>query len=222
MSHKHGQIAAAGDAVAHDGRDLRNARGRDHGVVAKDAAEVVFVGKDLVLQRQKDAGRIDQVDSGRRLSRAIRWARSTFLAVVGKKAPALTVASLAMIMSRRPATWPMPETTPAAGAPPQSAYISQAAHRPSSKKRVPGSIKPVDALAGREPALGVLPFNGGLAAAGGDFCLGLGIAASQLTEGFSSGRIVLRHGNRAPQRCLLTAAPHHNIRARMELAFEMA
>ena len=41
---------------------LRNARGRDDGVVAKDAAEIVLVGKDLFLQRQEDAGRIDQID----------------------------------------------------------------------------------------------------------------------------------------------------------------
>ena len=59
---QHGQIAAAGDAVAHDRRILRNARRRDDGVVAKDAAEIVLVGKDILLQRQKDAGRIDEID----------------------------------------------------------------------------------------------------------------------------------------------------------------
>ena len=56
------QIAAAGHAVAQDGRELRHAGRRDHGVVAEDAAEVVLVGKHLVLQRQEDAGAIDEVD----------------------------------------------------------------------------------------------------------------------------------------------------------------
>ena len=63
---EHRQIGAAGDAVAHDRGELRNARGGDDGVVAKDPAEIVFVGKDFVLQRQKDAGRIDQVDQRQR------------------------------------------------------------------------------------------------------------------------------------------------------------
>ncbi len=56
-----GQIAAAGHAIAQDGRELRNARRGDDGVVAKDAAEIILVGKDLVLQRQKDAGAIDEI-----------------------------------------------------------------------------------------------------------------------------------------------------------------
>ena len=43
--------------------------------------------------------------------------------VIGKKAPALTVASLATTITRRPATRPIPVTTPAAGAPPHSSYI---------------------------------------------------------------------------------------------------
>ena len=60
----HRQVGAAGDAHAHDGRDLRNAHGRHDGVIAEDAAEVVGVGEDIFLQRQKNAGGIDQVDRG--------------------------------------------------------------------------------------------------------------------------------------------------------------
>ena len=77
---QHRQVAAAGDAVAHDGGELRDARGRDDGVVAEDAAEVVLVGEDLVLQRQEDAGanrRGRRAAGGSRM--AMRWARSTFL-----------------------------------------------------------------------------------------------------------------------------------------------
>ena len=93
--------------------------GREDGVVAKDAAEVVLVGKDLVLQRQEHAGRIDEIDQ-RQPIRASRSAgpAAPSCTVMGKNAPAFTVASLAMSMTRRPATMPMPETTPAAGAGP--------------------------------------------------------------------------------------------------------
>ena len=59
---QHGQVRAAGDAIAHHGRVLRNARGRHHGVVAKDAAEVVFVGKDFILQRQEHTRRVDEIN----------------------------------------------------------------------------------------------------------------------------------------------------------------
>ena len=71
---------------------------------------------------------------------AIRWARRTFLQVIGKKAPALTVASLAIIIARRPEIVPMPVATPADGAPPHSVYISYAAHRPISNSSVLGSM----------------------------------------------------------------------------------
>ncbi len=43
--------------------------------------------------------------------------------VIGKQAPALTVASLATTITRRPWTSPISVTTPAPGAPPHSSYI---------------------------------------------------------------------------------------------------
>ncbi len=58
------QVAAAGDAVAHDGGDLGDARRADDGVVAEDAAEVVGVGEDVFLQGEEDAGGIDEVEEG--------------------------------------------------------------------------------------------------------------------------------------------------------------
>jgi len=56
------QVAAAGDAVAQDGRELRHAGGGEHGVVAEDAAEVVLVRKNFILHRKKHTGRIDQIN----------------------------------------------------------------------------------------------------------------------------------------------------------------
>ncbi len=59
---QHGQVAAAGDAVAHDRGDLGDALRADDRVVAEDAAEVVGVGEDVLLQRQEHAGGVDEVD----------------------------------------------------------------------------------------------------------------------------------------------------------------
>jgi hypothetical protein len=76
---------------------------------------------------------------GSRFSSAISCARSTFLQVIGNQAPALTVGSLATITASRSDTLPTPTTTPAAGAPPYSSYMSCAAHNPTSRSEVPGS-----------------------------------------------------------------------------------
>ena len=66
---EHGQIGAAGDAVAHDGGVLWNAHRRDDGIVAEDAPEVVLVGEDFILQGQEDARRIDQINQRQAKSR---------------------------------------------------------------------------------------------------------------------------------------------------------
>src|SRR5258708_4778956 len=57
---------------------------------------------------------------------AMFCARMTFFAVMGKNAPAFTVASLAISMKVRPQTFASPVTVPAHGAPPHSSYISYA------------------------------------------------------------------------------------------------
>ena len=71
-------------------------------LVAEDAAEVVLVGKDLVLQGEEDARAIDEVDQGQAVLQGDAMRPENFLDVIGKNAPALTVASLAMIITRRP------------------------------------------------------------------------------------------------------------------------
>ena len=62
-----------------------------------------------------------------RFSMAIFCARITFFEVMGKNAPAFTVASLAMIMTIRVSIRAIPVITPAAGAPPHSSYMPCAA-----------------------------------------------------------------------------------------------
>ena len=57
-------VGATRRAGAHDHRDLRDALGRHGGLVVEDAAEIVPVGKDLVLVRQVGAAGIDQIDAG--------------------------------------------------------------------------------------------------------------------------------------------------------------
>ena len=45
------QISSAGNAVSHDGGKLRDPGRGDNGVIAKDPTEIVFIGKNLVLER---------------------------------------------------------------------------------------------------------------------------------------------------------------------------
>ena len=69
LAHDHGLVAhrrhigATGGAAAHHAGDLRNALRRQVGLVVEDAAEMVAVGEDFVLQRQERATGIDQVDA---------------------------------------------------------------------------------------------------------------------------------------------------------------
>ena len=93
-------------------------------------------GKTSSCKGRKTPDESTRYRVGMRFSRAMVCARRTFFAVMGKKAPALTVASLAMIMQSRPETRPSPVTTPAPGAPPYSPYIPYAAQRPSSNSSV--------------------------------------------------------------------------------------
>ena len=57
-------VGAARRARAHHHRDLGDALGAHVGLVEEDPAEVLAVGKDLVLARQEGAAGIDQVDAG--------------------------------------------------------------------------------------------------------------------------------------------------------------
>ena len=56
-------VRAAGRARTHDDGDLRNALGRHARLVEEDPAEVLAIGKDLGLQRQKGAAGVDEVDA---------------------------------------------------------------------------------------------------------------------------------------------------------------
>ena len=57
-----GKIRAARHAHAHDGGDLRNTHRAHHRVVAKDAAKIIGVRKNIFLERQKHSRGIDQID----------------------------------------------------------------------------------------------------------------------------------------------------------------
>ncbi len=56
-------VGAPGGAAAEHDRDLRQARGGKRRLVVKRAAEMLLVGKHLVLQRQKRAAAVDQIDA---------------------------------------------------------------------------------------------------------------------------------------------------------------
>jgi hypothetical protein len=76
-------VGAARRAGAHDDGDLGDAGGAHVGLVVEDAAEMVAVGKDLVLVRQVRAAAVDEIDAGQPVLGAISWARRCFLTVIG-------------------------------------------------------------------------------------------------------------------------------------------
>ena len=76
-----------------------------------------------------------------------------------------------MIMCRRPAIVPTPQTTPAAGAPPHSVYISHAGPQADFKKPSVRVDQLLDPLASRKASFFVLPLDGFAAAAQDDFGL---------------------------------------------------
>ena len=59
-----GHIGPSGRARAHDASDLRNAQRAHIGLIEEDAAKVIAVGEDFILQRQECTSRIDQIDTG--------------------------------------------------------------------------------------------------------------------------------------------------------------
>ena len=63
---ENGQISPARNTVPHDRRELRNSRRGNDRIISKDPAEIVFVRENLVLHRQKNAGRIDQINNWER------------------------------------------------------------------------------------------------------------------------------------------------------------
>ena len=81
------EISSAGHAVSHDGGKLRNpGRGND-GVVAEDPAEIVFIGKNFVLERQKNSGGINEVDDGQRAFERDSLRANQFLDGLRKECP---------------------------------------------------------------------------------------------------------------------------------------
>ena len=77
-------VGAAGGARAHHHRDLRDALGRHVGLVVEDAAEVLAVGKHVVLVGQVGAAAVDQVDARQAvLLRDLLRAQVLFLTVSG-------------------------------------------------------------------------------------------------------------------------------------------
>ena len=97
---------------------------------------------------------------------AIRWARSTFLAVIGKEGAGLhrgVVGDDHVPPAGDRADAVRPRRPPARR--PTRRTSRQPAHRPSSKKRRARIEQLRDPLAGRQPAFGVLPLDGRRAAA---------------------------------------------------------
>ena len=101
----HRQIGASGHAHPHDRRDLRNAHRAHHRVVAKHAAKIVGVRETRLLAAAETRPPNPPDKSSGCDSRWRCSARESLSSPSsGKNAPAFTVASLAMIITSRPAT----------------------------------------------------------------------------------------------------------------------
>ena len=129
---EHGQVGPAGHAVAHDRGVLGNALRGEHGVVAEDPAEIVLVGKDLVLHRQEDARGIDEVDQRQPAGRRDRLGAEDLLDREGKAGPGL---------HRR-----------VVGDDHDPAAVNRADHRHHARRRCPAPLG-VHLVAGPEPQL---------------------------------------------------------------------
>ncbi len=58
-----GNVRAAGGARTHHRGDLRDALARHARLIVEDAPEMIAIGKDLGLQRQERAARVDQINA---------------------------------------------------------------------------------------------------------------------------------------------------------------
>ena len=131
-------VGAARRARSHDHGDLRNALGRHARLVEEDPPEVIAIGKDLGLQRQKRAARIDQVDARQPVLERDLLRAHVLLdgdRVVGAALDRRIVGDDRA--TSRPDTRPMPVTMPAPGA--SSSYMPAAASGESSRNGEPGS-----------------------------------------------------------------------------------
>ncbi len=154
-----GEVAAAGHAVAEDGRELRHAGRGDHGVVAEDAAEVVLVGKHLILQRQKDAGAVHEVDERQAVFQGDALGAQHLLAGHGEEGAGLDrgVVGDDHHVPALDGTDPGDDAGRRGAAP----FAVHAPRRPQAQLEEvrAGVEQPGDALAGRKPALGVLALD---------------------------------------------------------------
>ncbi len=162
---EHRQIAAAGHAIAHDGGDLAQAGGRNDRVVAKNPAEIVLVGKDVLLQRQEHAGRVDQVDERQPVLHGDPLGPKHLLGRRRKEGPGLHRGVVGD--DHLP---PAGHDAHAADDPRRGCAAPLAVHLPAGPEAdfQPGRVgiqQPPDPLSGRQSALGMLPVDGRRAAA---------------------------------------------------------
>ena len=154
---EHRQVGAAGHAVAHDRGVLRYAFRRNHGVVAEDPAEIVFIREDLVLQGEENARRIDEVDERQPVRSSDRLGPQDLFDGHGKAGASLHGRVIGDDDRAAAVDRADRHDHARAGAPPHCSYISNAAQRPSSRQGGVRVEQETDSLPRRFSPLGVLP-----------------------------------------------------------------
>ncbi len=117
-------------------------------LVVEDAPRAAAAGEHLDLVGDARARRVDQVEHRHAERDAVSLMRRIFSTVRSPHEPAFTVESLAMMATGRPATWPVPVTTPSAGRPRPSRWRAGRPRRSCPRRRG------ADALAREELAPG--------------------------------------------------------------------
>ena len=100
------QVRSPRHARAEDRRHLEDAGRREPGVVVEDPAVMLAVGEDLLLERQEDAGRVDEIDDRQPVERLLQ--AQYLLIPIGNLRLPIEASSATTITSRRGPILPPP------------------------------------------------------------------------------------------------------------------
>src|SRR5262249_26771574 len=138
---------------------LCNARHRDHRVVTENTTEVVLVGENLVLQRQEDAGAVDQVNHWQAILQPDALGPEDLLAGKGKEGPGLDCGVVGDDHETAPGDAADAGDDAGRGCPAPFLIHAPGRPQPELQEGYLGIEQLRDALAGREAALSVLAGN---------------------------------------------------------------
>ncbi len=154
------QIRSASHAHAHDRGELRNAHCAHHRVIAENSAEIICIGEDVFLQRQKNTGGINQVNRGYMILDSDILRADDFLRSHGEKSAGFHGCVISDEHERPPADFCEASDGSRGGR--AAPFLIHLVSRKNAKLEElrAGIDKLHDALSRREPTFFVLRFDG--------------------------------------------------------------